>query len=333
MSEENQSMSMGDELAALSGQKFCVTGAAGFIGSHLTKALARIGGREIIALDNLAYGDWTNLGLDCRAIHRLSEDFSTANAALLEAQLTGCDTLFHFAAEKHNNAIDSPQRVLDVNVAGTQKLFAAAGRAGVRRVVFASSLYAYGRMQGMPMCEDQVPEPRTVYGVSKLAGEGLLREAGERYGMSTCALRLFFVYGPRQFSGTGYPSVIVRNFRRILAGEPPVIYGDGAQVMDYIHVDDVVTAILRSALSDVDGIINVASGEGISVRHLVDTMCKVSNQASSPVFAPADWTAGSCRVGDASRIRRLLGWQPVLSLEDGLRSVWHWLASAVEMHR
>jgi UDP-glucose 4-epimerase len=124
--------------------------------------------------------------------------------------LEGVQVLFHLAAEKHNNSLDHPERVLAVNAVGTHRLFEAAGKAGTARVVFSSSLYACGRLFGGDLREDEPPVPATVYGATKLAGEALLRAAAGRYGFHHASLRFFFVYGPGQAEGTGYPSVIVR---------------------------------------------------------------------------------------------------------------------------
>src|SRR5262249_59343500 len=133
------------------------------------------------------------------------------------------------------------------NVEGTHQLLTAAVRHGLRHVVFSSSLYAYGRMTGPPCVEDDCPQPTTVYGISKLAGEHLVRHFGKE--LPGTILRFYFVYGPRQFAGMGYKSVIVKNFERLLSSDPAVVYGDGRQALDYVYVDDVVDALLRSLTS------------------------------------------------------------------------------------
>ena len=304
-----------------------VTGGAGFIGSHLVSSLAGMRVKRVIALDNLAYSTWTNLQISKDdAVDCVETDLVDLSSSDLAHRLEGCDVLFHLAAEKHNNAADSPQRVIDVNVSATARLFDAAGRAGVRKVVFASSLYVYGRGGHRPMSENDLALPSTIYGVSKLAGEGLLREAASRYGFGHVCLRLFFVYGPRQFAGTGYPSVIVRNFLRILRGEEPVIFGDGEQVLDYLHVDDVVAAVKRAAHSSAsDEVINVGAGRPVTINLLTETMLRVARSSLRPKFAPADWTAGTWRVSDPSKAKELLGWEAKIGLEEGLRQVLLWL--------
>src|SRR5690606_6745753 len=167
-------------------------------------------------------------------------DLSDLTFDEMKRLLEGVDVLFHLAAQKHTHRVDSAQRVLAANVMATERLFRAAAAVGVRRVVFASSLFAYGRMVGAPMTESEVAIPNTIYGVSKLTGEGLLRSVTRDTGLEGVTLRLFFIYGPRQFVGLGYPSVIIRSFDRISQGLGPTIYGDGKQALDYVYIDDAI---------------------------------------------------------------------------------------------
>lgn len=302
-----------------------VTGGAGFIGSHIASRLHR-SGQATKVIDSLKYGTWQNVlgGLDAKSL--VKADLATLSVDEMARELTGCDVLFHFAAEKHNNAINDPQRVIDANITATARLFEAAGQAGVRKVIFASSLYAYGRLAGGAMRETDVAAPSTVYGVAKLAGEGLLREAGHRHGFEHLTLRLFFVYGPRQFAGMGYPSVIVRNFARILQGEPPVIFGDGRQVMDYVFIDDVVAAVMAAANTAISNeVINIGSGQGTSIRLLTETMLSIAGSGLNPVHAEPDWTAGTVRVSDPGKAKKLLGFSAETKLELGLDRVWSWM--------
>jgi UDP-glucose 4-epimerase len=195
-------------------------------------------------------------------------------------------------------------------------------------VVFTSSLYAYGSLGPEPMRETDVPAPTTLYGVSKLAGEHLLRVAERNHGLSWTAARLFFVYGPGQFAEGGYKSVIVSNFERLRAGEPPRINGDGEQRLDYVYVDDCVSALLTMAAPEHHGrTFNIASGAGVSVNELTRTMLAAAGSDAQPATAPADWTHGSVRVGDPTLAEATLKWRATTPIEEGVAHVWNSLST------
>ncbi|HQK18433.1 MAG TPA: NAD-dependent epimerase/dehydratase family protein [Polyangiaceae bacterium] len=303
-----------------------VSGGAGFIGSHLVRSLVAEGARKVIILDSLRYGDPSNLaGLGAK-VELVPFTLGTDDPGRLPDLLAGVSGLFHLVAEKHNQSKDEPSRVLRANVEGTQQLFEAAARVGVSRIVFASSLYAYGRMSGPPFQENELPAPCTVYGVTKLAGEHLLRTAAQQHGFHWNVVRYMFVYGPRQFAGMGYKSVIVRNFERMLRGEPVVVYGDGNQTLDYVFVDDAVAATLDMFWSETSGeVFNIGSGQGITVSRLLQTMQDVGGDRRPMKQGPADWTAGSCRVADISKAREQLGWRPTTGLREGLERTFQFL--------
>lgn len=303
-----------------------VTGGAGFIGSHLVRELVRRGADEIVALDSLRYGDPGNLaeaGANVRLVkHRLGYD---DEAGLTDA-LSGVTHLFHLAAEKHNQSKDNPESVYRANLLGMHGLLEQAVRAGVKKVVFSSSLYAHGRLRGEPLSEDDVPAPRTVYGITKLGGEHMLGYFQEHAGLSFNVLRYFFIYGPRQFAGMGYRSVIVKNFERLLDGEKVIVRGDGEQALDYVYVDDCVDATIAAAFSDVNGAtMNIASGRATTINELLDTMTSVAGASSEKVREPADWTQGTRRAGTTERAQKLLGWKATTPLRVGLERTLAWM--------
>jgi UDP-glucose 4-epimerase len=296
-----------------------VTGAAGFIGSNLVERLAS-DGWSVRGLDDGRTGDWDRVKVD---VDRVDASLENMSPDELETACRGVDLLFHLAAEKHNTPGVTADRTLEVNVAATARLFDAAGSVGVPKIVFTSSLYAYGSMGPEVMSEGDVPRPSTVYGVSKLAGEHLLRVTERAHGVRWSVARLFFVYGPRQLAAGGYPSVIVRNFDRIRRGEPPVVNGDGGQALDYVFVDDCVDALVRLGSRDGHGLtVNVASGSAVSVRDLTEAMLGVSGSSLGPVDGPTDWTAGSRREGAPGLAAERLGWAARTPLDEGLRRVW-----------
>jgi nucleoside-diphosphate-sugar epimerase len=299
-----------------------VTGAAGFIGCHLVDALAS-GGIEVIGLDNERSGDWSRVTAPVRRVERDLADLSPDELVDLCRDV---DVVFHLAAEKHNSAKATPQRIIDVNVSATRRLFDAAGRAGCSKVVFTSSLYAYGSMGPHPMHESDTPQPNTEYGKSKLAGERMLHLTDATTSFGATVARLFFIYGPRQFAEGGYKSVIVSNFERLLRGEAPTVYGDGEQALDYVYVDDAVAALLAMTAREHDGkLVNIASGKAITVNDLTATMLAVSGSDLEPRACPPDWTAGSCRVGDPTAAAVELGWKAEVPIEVGLQRCWDWM--------
>ena len=312
----------------VAGRRVLVTGGAGFIGSHLVDALLARGAARVTVLDSMKFANDTHVRRSDATVDVVRFTLGEDPDARLAELVDGVDLLFHLAAEKHNQSLATPQHLLAANIAGTYALFDAAGRAGVKKILFSSSLYAYGRVAGPPLSEGEVPRPSTLYGLSKLAGENLALHARSKHGTPFVVLRYFFVYGPRQFPGTGYKSVIVSNFERLRRGEAPVIFGDGAQALDYVYIDDVVDATIGAMESDLDGeILNVGSGDTTTINALTRAMIDVSGAAVAPTFAPPDVTAGSSRVGDTARVRELLGWCPRVDLREGLARTYAWLSA------
>ena len=315
-------------LASLSGGRYVVTGGCGFIGSHLCRRLVELGAGKVIAVDSLRYGDLSNVaGLP--SIEVVRHTLGTDDPAQLAGVLAGADGLFHLAAEKHTQSIDSPSAVIRANIEGTQTLYAQAVAAGVRRIVFSSSLYAYGRMNTPAMSEDEVPRPATIYGISKLAGEHLLAHAVQTPGVTARALRYFFVYGPRQWAGMGYKSIIIKNAERLLAGQQPLVFGDGEQALDYVFVDDVVDATLEALAKPVSDptrfeLLNIGSGKATTVNELLQALCEVADRPYTPERGPADWTAGTSRSAVTTRAQQAIGWTATTPLKSGLKKVWLW---------
>lgn len=300
-----------------------VTGAAGFIGGHLCEKLARLDVHEILGVDSLRAGTWVRVPA---SIRKVELEISTVSLDGWIELLANVDVLFHLAAEKYNSSKSTPQRLINTNVSATETILRAAAIAKVQRVVFTSSLYAYGSTGPMPMCEGDTPQPNTLYGASKLMGEHLLASIDRELGLSWNCARLFFVYGPHQYANGGYKSVIISNFERLLRGERPLVNGDGLQKLDYVYVDDCVDALISLATSPVDRkIINVASGAPISVLDLTKMMSATAGSELQPIFQGQDWTHGTSRWGCNEFAATHFGWSSAVRLVEGLASTFKWM--------
>jgi UDP-glucose 4-epimerase len=298
--------------------KIVITGGAGFIGAALANELHIRGHKDITLFDNLSTGDWSRLNFD--AIKNQT-DISDIKVEELAKALLGTEILFHLSAVKLHNERNSFEDLIRNNVLVTQNLLEAAGLAGIKKVIFTSSLYAYGMLKVETFTEDLVPFPNTIYGSSKLFGEGLVSTASQKYGFKYSIARLFFIYGEKQYSKGGYKSVIVNNFERFKSGQPAVINGDGKQVLDYLHVSDCVSALISLSESTTNEIFNVSSGLPLSIELLTQQMLKVAGKGSVR-YAESDWTQGTHRVGSNMKISKHTGWFPRISLIDGLARTW-----------
>lgn len=300
----------------LENKKVLVTGGAGFIGSALANHLAKY--NSVVALDNLSAGDWSRCD---GSYKKLICDLSTISEDELIELLTDCEILFHLAAVKLHNVSNTDYSIINSNILASNKLFRAAGKAGVSRVVFTSSLYANGSLGPTHMTEKDHEMPTTLYGASKLFSESDLRIASKIYGYSFVIPRLFFIYGPKQFATGGYKSVIVRNFQKFQNAEPMEISGTGNQTLDYVYIDDCVTALSLIAELEFEGIVHISSGIGIRVLDLINEMSKVcSNNLIKHVNA--DWTENSLRVGSNELLGKLTGFVPNTPIAEGLQKTW-----------
>ncbi len=297
-----------------------VTGGLGYIGGHVVDDLLARGWRVRI-LDN-------HYRSDPRVEQRLS---GYSEVEIIEGDvrypntvdrvMPGVEGVVHLAAVCINKSISEPAESLDVNLVGSQNVFDAAARHGVRRLVFASSASVYGNPTSMPMYEDSVLAPITPYCIAKAASEQLLKFYGSRSRMAWVALRFFNVYGPGQPTDAYYTSVILTFLRRMMAGEPPVIDGDGAQSMDFVHVADVARAVGMALDSEVTGeILNVGTGRQTTVAELAHSLAGAVGMDITPQFRPREVLVTQ-REASVERIHDVLNWQPEVEMAEGLASV------------
>ncbi len=301
-----------------------VTGAAGFIGSSIARALVARGD-TVRALDNLATGKRDNLA-DLAGKATLFEG-SVADAAVVREAVRGAEFVFHEGAlASVPRSIDDPLATHEANATGTLQLLLAARDAGVRRVVYAASSSAYGDNPELPKVEAMPPSPLSPYAASKLAGESYCQAFTTCYGLETVCLRYFNVYGPRQDPESVYAAVIPRFITMMLRGERPVIFGDGEQSRDFTFIEDCVAANLLAATSPKASgqVVNIACGKRYSLNELVALLNRILGTAIEPLHQPA--RKGDVKHSQASiaAARRLLGYKPHFSLEEGLRKTVEW---------
>ncbi len=296
-----------------------VTGGAGFLGSALVRRLLALGWRKVYVLDDFSTGSEKNLASLSGPIEVCQHDLAKLDDDKLRSILPDVQMVFHLAAVKNRAGQLSPERLWQTNVDGTFRLLDQCARAGIARVVFTSSLFAYGRVKGDNLVETEPSDPMTLYGLSKLTGENLLKYYARTSGMSTLSLRVFFAYGSRQSQHSGYKTLINRTIERISKNLAPQIYGDGQQQLDYIYYEDVIDALIQSTEKTFQGdVLNVSTGSGSSVHDVVHAIRDMMDHTGEIEYGEPDETAGTRRVGDHGLAARRLNWTAATPLTEGL---------------
>ena len=302
-----------------------VTGGAGFIGSHIADALTR-NGLRVRVIDDLSTGHRENLE-EITGDVEFTEG-SVADEQLLKKVLAGAELVFHEAAiPSVPRSVEHPRQSHVASVDGTFTLLLAARDQKVRRVVYAASSSAYGDQPTLPKKEAMLPDPLSPYAVAKLVGEYYCQVFARVYGLETISLRYFNVFGPRQDPGSQYSGVVSRFISVLLNNQQPVIYGDGEQSRDFTYIDNVIDANLRAAsvTSGFGSVVNVANGQRITLNQLLEELKAIVGKPE----VKADYR--EARVGDVrhsladiSRASELLGYQPLVSLREGLQRTIDW---------
>lgn len=304
--------------------RYLITGGAGFIGANLAHALVGRG-EPVRILDDFSSGRRRNLQGIADRVEILEGDLR--DPAAVAAAVRGIEIVLHQAALNSNpRSIREPGPTHAVNVTGTLQLLEACRGAGVRRLVYASSSSVYGETPELPKTEELPLRPKAPYGVSKLAAEYYCRVFAEVYGLPTVCLRYFNVFGPRQLPDSEYAAVVPRFLRRMLAGEPPIIYGDGEQSRDFTPVENVVQANLLAAESagGVGEAINVACGQVSTLNQLAAWLNGLLGTRLEPAYQPV--RPGDIRHSYAAigKAERLLGYRPTLAVQEGLARTVAW---------
>ncbi len=292
--------------------KMIVTGGAGFIGSHLSLELIKQG-YEVVVVDNLYQGKKERVPEGAKLVVEDIRNFE----ALVEI-FRGADTVFHLAAiPRVPFSIEYPAETNDVNINGTLNVLRAAKDAGIRRVVYSASSSAYGEQTKLPLTEDMTPMPIHPYGVQKHVGELYCKTFSTVYGVETVCLRYFNVYGPHQDPDGPYAGVVVKFLKAKKEGKPLTIVGDGLQSRDFTHVSDVVNANILAMKSDQVGagdVVNIGYGKNITVLDLAKII------GGDLVYEPERQEAKHS-LADITKTKRLLGWEPKVGIEEGLKDL------------
>lgn len=315
-------------------ERALITGGAGLVGSHIADLLARESVREIVVLDDFSRGRRENLTQACRTGNVVVVEGDIRDRSLVSELMEGIDVVFHQAAIRIIQCAEDPRLALEVLAGGTFNILEAAVRAGVKKVVAASSASVYGLAEVFPTAESHHGyDNRTIYGAAKQFNEGLLRSFHEMYGLDYVALRYFNVYGPRMDTYGAYTEVLIRWMERLAAGKPCLILGDGTQTMDFVFIEDIARANLLAAYSDVsDEVFNVASGVETSLKELAAALGRVMGKGLPPEFGPTrKVNPVSRRLADTRKAEQLLGFKAAVSLEQGLKRLVEWWAAEHEI--
>jgi nucleoside-diphosphate-sugar epimerase len=299
-------------------EKVLVTGGAGFIGSNVVAELTDRG-YSVVVLDSFETGARESLS-DVEGGYELVEGDIRDRDAVREA-VEEADAVIHEAAVTSvPGSVEEPARTSDVNCTGTAVVLEEVRDAGVEKAVVASSAAVYG--DGTPpFSEDDTPSPESPYALSKLWTERLARQFDELHGVETVALRYFNVYGPGQDADSEYAAVVPAFVSAAVAGEQPVVYGDGEQTRDFVHVRDVARATVDALESDATGVYNVASGTETSVNELSETVLDAADSDAEPRYEAARKGDIERSYADVSKIRDEVGFEASVSLSEGVKTV------------
>ena len=309
-------------------QSILVTGGGGFIGSNLVDALLDDGSYEVRVLDNFSTGRRENLAHCLSDIELIEGDIR--DMEIVEEAVADIDMILHEAAlPSVPRSVKAPITSNDVNIGGTLKLLSAAHKAGVRRVVMASSSSVYGDTPTLPKKEDMIPNPMSPYAVTKLTGEHYMRVFAQLYGLETLAIRYFNVFGPRQDPTSQYSGVIAKFMKAALEGGTYTVNGDGMQARDFTYIANVVDANLRALkVPKLEGqVINVAVGKKYTLLDLIEAINRVANVELPVEFRPV--RAGDVMYSQAAieRAYEILDYKPLVSFGEGIARTYEWYKS------
>jgi UDP-glucose 4-epimerase len=309
----------------LNNSRIVVIGGAGLVGSHIVDQLTAEPVREIVVIDNFLRGTRANLAQAMKSSKVRVVEGSMTDRALLARELQDADGVFLLASLWLGECVNDPRLAWEVNTLGTWNVVEACLAANVKRIVYSSSASVYGNALVTPMTEEHPFNNRTTYGATKIANEQMLRAIYEQHKLPYIGMRYMNIYGPRMdYHGT-YVSVIMKVLDKIFAGERPVIFGDGSQVYDFIHVADIARANILGMKADcADENFNIGMGVGTTINELVSQLLQLTGSTVKPEYRAEAQSFVTHRIGSTEKAETLLGFRATVPLRDGLRSVVEW---------
>lgn len=314
-------------MSAITGARVLVTGGAGTIGSTIVDQVLEAGAAHVDVVDNLVRGRRENLEAALATGKVTLVEGDIRDRDLVHDLTRASDLVFHQAAIRITQCAEEPRLALEVLVDGTFNVIEAAAEHPVDKLVLASSASVYGLAEVFPTPEKHHHfDNDTFYGAAKSFNEGMARSFRAMKGLDYVALRYFNVYGPRMDVHGLYTEVLVRWMERIADGQPPLIFGDGAQTMDFVYTEDIARANVLAMASDVrEGVYNIASQEETSLLGLAEALLRAMGSDLGVEHGPERAVNGvTRRLADIGAARRDLGWEPSTGLEDGLRALVEW---------
>lgn len=309
----------------LNGKRIMLIGGAGLVGSHIVDQLVSEPVSEIVVYDNFVRGTRDHLAGAMKSAKVRVVEGSITERDRLGRELKGIDGVFLLASLWLGECVNDPRSAWEVNTMGTWNVVEACLAAGVKRIVYSSSASVYGNALVTPMTEDHAFNNRTTYGATKIANEQMLRAIYEQHKLPYIGMRYMNIYGPRMdYEGT-YVSVIMKVLDKIFAGERPVVFGDGSQVYDFIHVSDIARANILGMQADcADENFNIGMGVGTTINELVKMLLELTKASLSIEYRPQAQSFVTNRIGSIDKAERLLGFRATVGLREGLQTVVDW---------